>query len=99
MKNTASFNKIVQKKEIFKQFKNSIQGVKTKTGIEEEIQKTAKRYSLDNRLLKNFFKYKLFMSLYKKIKINNLINKSMEIIKKDCNVEGLILIESDLKKF
>ena len=99
-KNTTNFNKVIQKEgdKLFKEFQRSIKNIEHKTKIIKKIEQIALEKKLDSKLLENFFKHKIFLSLSEKINIEKLTELNLEKIKKDWNIAGLIFIQSDLKK-
>ena len=96
---TVIFNKVIKKEgnKLFINFQKSINNVQTKKGITEKIQKIALEKNLNKKLLEDFFKHKIFLSLSKTINIEELTKLNLEKIKTS-NVPGLIFIQNDLKK-
>ena len=96
---TKIFNKLIKNEgnKLFINFQKSIKNIQTKQGITEKITKIALEKNLDKKLLEDFFKHKIFLSLSKTIDIEELTKLNLEKIKTS-NVPGLIFIQNDLKK-
>ena len=96
----ANFNKVIRKKgnAIFKEFQQSIKNIKHKTKIKKKIKQIASEKQLDAKLLENFLKHRVFLSLSEKINIEELTKLNLKKIKKDWNISGLIFIQADLNK-
>ena len=97
---TDVFNKVIQKEgdKLFKKFQRSIKDIKHKNKIIEKINQIALEKNLNKNLLENFFKHKIFLSLSKKINLEELTKLTLENIKADTNIAGMIFIQSDLNK-
>ena len=90
--NKTDFNKL------FKSFEKSISTISSKADMENMARNLATRHKINEKSkLLNFFKYKLFISLSKKINIEKLTDGNIQKLKQT-QIKGFKFIESDLKK-